>query len=517
MIFSAVITALMRPLWYDEIGTATVSGLQSVSRIWTALLNAADAQPPAFFWVTVLSRRYFGNSELGLRLPAIVGFSVIAICLYVFSRRVWGRVPGLVALLVLMCSQGLYYASEARPYGLLLGCLGIAALLWQNRKHGNRSTPNMAGLLGALTAVCAFHYYGVFVIAVFAAVEITLALLSRKPDWAVICGLPLCALPVVFALPLIDATRQQITAGFWGRPSFKTLADGYVFSLVNVPLNQWTLFHLRSGRPVGAGDILLLLFVAGAIVFVFREGRHHPVTVGTLHNAPVELLLATGLLLLPLIAWLAAKAVLGGYTPRYTIGAIAGSAMLAAWIANCLGERSSLVIAASLTVAFGAIQSQQDIRSLWSYRKGETARSIARGRLEPLYRLIDNGTPLVVPDGHLLFESWYYSRPNSRPGLIYLQDRKMAMRFSGSDSYDVVNERLKPYIALHLEDPRAFLHDRRDLLMARKGAEPWSWADKYFDSTGARYQTVAKGQDNLVISRVLLANPSGRGLHQSYR
>jgi hypothetical protein len=419
----------------------------------------------------------------------------------------------LVALLVLMCSEGLYYASEARPYGLLLGCLGISALLWQNRKHGNCSYMNLIGFLAALAALCAFHYYGLFVLAVFLLVEVTLALTSRKPDWALISGLPLCAAPIVFALPVINATRREITAGFWSRPSFKSIAEGSAFPLVNVPLNQWTLFRLHTGRPVGAGNILTLLLVTGAVVFLLRRRHLHSLTTEAVLKAPVELLLASGLLLLPLIAGLVAMVALGGYTARYTIGAIVGTATLAAWIASCLGRRLSFVIAALLTLEFAGMQSRHDAQHLRSYLQGETARSIARKRLGPLYRLVDAGTPVVISDGHLFFESWFYARPESRRHLVYLQSRQMAMHFAGTDSYDVVNERLKPYIDLQLENPRDFIDNHRDFLVARMGdVQPWSWAEKYFDAMGARYQVAATGDDDLIISRVILPQPAVGGI-----
>jgi hypothetical protein len=529
-IFSAVITAIVRPLWYDEIGTATVSGLDTFSKIWAALLHAADAQPPPFFWVTSVSRQTFSIPEFGLRFPAIAGFALLTVCLYVFTRRAWGRRAALVAILVLMCSQGLYYASEARPYGILLGCLGVAALLWQNRRHGSRSAVNLIGFLAALTALCGFHYYGLFVVVVFEGVEITLAVASRrhdraaKPDWAMLLGIPLCTAPIVWAKPLIDASRQQIAPGFWARPSLKAIADGYAFSLGNVPLDRWTLFRLHSGRAIGIGDVLPPLLLIAAIIFFFsfsvgRERRFPAFRVKAIFQAPAELLLATGLLLLPLIAGLAAIVALGGYTPRYTIGAIVGSAILAAWIASWLGRRLVLTVAAVLTLLFAGIQSRKDVANLRSYLHGETAASIARQRFGPLYRLIDNGTPVVVPDGHLLFESWYYSRPESRRELIYLQNRQMAIHFSGSDSFDVMNELLNPWMNLHLEDPPAFVHNHREFFMAERGnIQSWNWANKYLESSGARYQPVEKGDDDLVIDRVVLPGPMvGKRLPQNNR
>ena len=80
------VIAQIRMLWYDEIFTRQVAILGSWGRIVTALRHGIDLQPPLFYYVTYWTRA-IGSEEIGIRLPAMVGFSFTAFALYRIARR----------------------------------------------------------------------------------------------------------------------------------------------------------------------------------------------------------------------------------------------------------------------------------------------------------------------------------------------------------------------------------------------------------------------------------------------
>src|ERR1035438_3090715 len=111
-----VLTALhgMRRFWYDELFTFYMCRLPSMSAVWSALKDGADLNPPLFYVVTRACQAAFGNSELATRLPAILGFLVMSLCIFHFVSRFGSRLAGLAAMTFPVITGAYYYASEAR-------------------------------------------------------------------------------------------------------------------------------------------------------------------------------------------------------------------------------------------------------------------------------------------------------------------------------------------------------------------------------------------------------------------
>jgi len=75
-LFYLVVVAMLshvKLLWLDELITLHIAELGSASSIWRALAHAADPNPPLTHLAVLGSLRLFGNHELALRLPAILG------------------------------------------------------------------------------------------------------------------------------------------------------------------------------------------------------------------------------------------------------------------------------------------------------------------------------------------------------------------------------------------------------------------------------------------------------------
>jgi uncharacterized membrane protein len=129
--------ASRRPLWYDEDFTYRISQIPGVSELWAALREGVDLNPPGYYLITRTFLALFGTSLFVARLPAVLGFWVMCMCLYRFVSVRTSALYGLAAMLLVLstwvCQQ---FAIEARPYGVVLACCGLALVCWQEATAG---------------------------------------------------------------------------------------------------------------------------------------------------------------------------------------------------------------------------------------------------------------------------------------------------------------------------------------------------------------------------------------------
>src|SRR4029077_19684334 len=97
----------------------------------------------------------FGEHPWALRLPAILGFLLMMLCIYRFVAKRTSPVYGLVAMVMPLVTAAHEYAYEASGYGLLLGFAAFAILCWQQAGEDGLRTAAVLGLAAGLTAAVA--------------------------------------------------------------------------------------------------------------------------------------------------------------------------------------------------------------------------------------------------------------------------------------------------------------------------------------------------------------------------
>ena len=204
-----------------------------------------------------------------------------------------------------LTTGAIYYATEARGYGLVLGFSALALLSWQYAAEGRNRRLALAGLALGLTGAVSSHYYAVLVLAPLGVGELVRTVWSRRLDLPVWAALTTPVLPLLLFLPVIRSA-QAYSPTFWGAPQWRQTLDYYPF-----------LF-----RPS------LNLFVAlAALGFLYL----HFVPVPAPDPSPKRFrvpphetaaLLAFGVL--PLLSVAAAKFVTNGYHERYVLASAIG-------------------------------------------------------------------------------------------------------------------------------------------------------------------------------------------------
>ncbi len=151
-------------MWDDEFFTLYISGAASFSEIWKALLTGADQHPPSFYFLTHTVFSGFGISHLTLRLPAMLGFWLMLLCLYAIVARRTSPIYGLAAMLFPLLTWIVRYATEARGYGLVLGFGSLALLCWLCASDGRRRACALPGLWLSLMLAVGSHYYAILLL-----------------------------------------------------------------------------------------------------------------------------------------------------------------------------------------------------------------------------------------------------------------------------------------------------------------------------------------------------------------
>jgi hypothetical protein len=448
-----------RPLWFDELITYNVASLPGVRSIWKSLTQGADLNPPLFHVATWAAARVFGLTELGLRIPGIVGFFVLCWSLYAFVARTTGVCYGFAAMLLPMTTGAFRFASEARAYGLLLGFCGLAVVFWQRAGEGSKRTVFLVCLSATLTAALLTHCYAVLVLVPFGIAQIVEDWQQRKVDWkAWVClTIPLSA--CITYLPLIAAAKPYAVTSPVFRPSLIVLLGFYEFLLI---------------------PALVPLIAGAALVVIARKRQNQVPSEGTVAWRTGEVALAVGFLLVPVFAFLLAEFFTRIFMPRYGLTAVIGLAILLPRIAAA-STGYSRPLAAALSLLLGGWLIASDIgRMVASVNSPPPPVAVSLDRNVDL--------PLVISSGLIYYEMNHYASPDIASRMWYLTDEETALRVTGTDVFDKgfpALDRLFPLRA-KLSDYRTFLSAHPRFLVYGYAHYENDWLVSRLKQEGAR-------------------------------
>ncbi len=196
-------------MWNDELYTYYIARLPSMHDVWNALMARGEQTPPLFFAITRLSFRLFGVNQFSIRLPEILAFWAMMVCVYVFARRRMSSMSALCAAAFPLVTTAFPYTYEARAYGLVLGFAALALLSWQTATSAASRARlfAVACLAASLAAAVSSHYYGVFVLVPLALGEAVRTVTRRRLDMAVWAALAISVVPLAWHLPLMQSSH----------------------------------------------------------------------------------------------------------------------------------------------------------------------------------------------------------------------------------------------------------------------------------------------------------------------
>jgi hypothetical protein len=472
-----------RLFWYDEICTVAVASQGSWEGIRAALAHAADTNPPIFYVIAAACRRIIDDDHLAYRLPSVIGFLGVPLGTFLFVRRRLGYKAALIAGTVPMLTPLFTrYASEARPYALMAGCLSLALVFWQ-QAYRWRSAVVFGMLLAAATSL---HYYAILAIAPFVAAEAVLWMRTRQVRLPVYCALAGASVPLIAFWPLLAHLREYYGAHFWARSGVLNLPGAY---------NQ--ILDLQNG--LGAGVAFTIIAVLAARV-ISEWNRRIGTSRITLPAEEVTLVL--GFVLLPVIAYVLAHVTGSGMNPRYVQPAILGISISTAVLAASAGRRAVLW----MTVLVLATVSFQQAYLLRAEPIGRVSEHPELQRILAMARQSGVSTrPVVIASGMAYLPIAYYNSTLPQAArIVYVADPALAVEILATDSVDRALIALAPYTRGDIRGLQEFTGKYSEfLLYSVAGDSRWDWFSTWLRRGGWSVMPLTSGNCTLyMVSRL---------------
>lgn len=430
-------------LWLDEILTEYIAALPSFDAIWKALMAHAESSPPLFHLVSRWSGLTLGWTPLGLRFPAIAGYLTMTLCAYFIARRYVGPLYALVGALSGYLTYAPFYATRARPYGLLLGLSCIALVCWQQVCRGRGRRLALLGLCLSLATALGMQWYAVLSFAAIGFGELVRIWRSRRVDWLVWLALGFATTPLFFFLPLIRANRM--------------LAQGN-FSPATLPhfVESTLSFYLPKD------GVLWAVFVLMGFVWILFLGRGEQQPDTSIEPPPVHEVAAwVALLFAPLEALIIGRLVTGVFHHRYAIVTIIGFSILLPFCLRHLFRNSR---AAALTALLFLVVC---FAGWYAFREQaeEQAENITTG-LAPWLQTADaSRLPIVVADPMTYLPLAHNAGKDLRDVLVYIPDSKEALRYTGVNTADYNLTGLRSIAPLNLPTYSSFASSHQRFLV----------------------------------------------------
>jgi len=470
-----------RPLWHDELYTYYIAKSPTIPRFITEVTRL-DLQPPLQYVLSRMSLKLFGDSDLATRLPNLVVFTVGSICFYLFVRRRLGRFYALTAMLVFWLTPFLQYATEARPYALVLGFLSVAMLGWQAATEGQGRRLGLFGLAFGVWGMLVSQAFSPLLVAILGVAELVRSVDRRKIDWPIWIALVASSPFVIVYIPIFRR--------FEGWTALPPEFQASIFKII-------TFYE----DLLSAVSIVLLIALIAALIVYRSSGVSSRATVFVVHKH--EVALALGLLSLPILINLALMRTGGAFWPRYCIPAGIGFSLLLIYILAKLTNASRAAAAVAAACVFlGMITG--------------IALQIAHPRERPMVRelslkQLDSRLPLVASSGLTFLEM------NKREGaellshVFYLTDRDAAIRYAHATIFEGTGN-LRAYWPIFgtVTPYRDFIRQTPDFYVLGTPDYPEDWLIPKLLDDGAELQfkgELSSGYKDHMIFEVTLPAP----------
>lgn len=448
----------------------SLAELIHIQKTWPISLD-----PLLYHGLSHEAMQVLGAFAFAQRLPALVGFLLMQMCLFFFVRNLVGDRAGAVAAAFPALTATLFYAVEGRPYGLMLGLYALALWCWQvaSRRERDRGLA-LLGLALAIAATINAHYFGILLLVPICAAEAWRTLARRRIDWAMGAAIVAGMAGFLMTRPFLKAAGEFK----------KNYYNGGAVGLHDITRAYRSIFVNYTQMPMSAQHVwmvVLVLFAAALVWGCWRVRRTAP---------SAEWVLVLALAALPFCGYLLARFVTHSIEVRYVLGAVVAlSAMLAIavgpWLKRDAVFNAALVVLGLGIVAGGAVRIHAE--------QQKTDARLASLVLSPEVKAALDASAdgrLYVQDMGAFEEGRYYEPDadvQARITLVYSPDEEL--RWNRHDTMALTAMHMQHFIGLPVVSYES--------LRAQPGAHVfvlfhtgWDWTDQAFAQDGAQVQPV---------------------------
>ena len=453
-------------LWHDELYTFYIAQAPSF-RTMLHWANTVDMNPPLYYIAARFCMHLLPAGRLAVRMPSIVGYATAMMCTYAFVSRRMTPLYGALGVFILMMPDFSYYALQARPYALMLACIGIAAVSWQSAQSP-RSLSRLAGLAGVFLGSLGLllsHVLAVFALAALVVAEAARAVGRRKIDWPMTAALSLPWVACITYLPLLHYHSTQVYP-----PAFQATSVmlgsryAYIWMFMAPSLAMTAVIFALLG-PAGDAEQTQRQYLSGA-----------------------ETLFALGLLAVPFAAVLLFLHAHAAYFNRYGLAASLGLAILFPYGLARWGKGSSRNALVACVVFFFAAFPVTALMKIVKRNFFSNPIPVQMSGSENLrLESIQSGLPFVDASGLTFLEMNRREAPEFLQRVYYLEDFVADKQYARATIFEelTVVKTMFP-IRAQVQDYSQFTQQHRQFLVLGTYTYPEDWLLRKLLADGAR-------------------------------
>jgi len=475
-LFFTLLNALRKPLWFDELFTVYLARLPSLGDLWSALGSGFDPNPPLPYLLTRFSFGVLGEGPVAARLPAVVGFWSMCVCLFFFVRRSSSALHAAVAMALPLVTTAYLYAYEARGYALALGSSALALLCWQ-AVDGPRRGLALGGLALGVALGVSSHYYAVLALCALGLGELCRTLVRRRLDLLAWLAMGLGLAPLAAYVPLMRRAVDEVALYTLRMERLKEPAVGR--------LTEYYTVLLGPALPAMVAG-LTALAVALKLGALEKSPTAEPTPAGPPWH---ELVAVVGFLLLPVFLHLGALVVTGAYMDRYALPAIVGCASLLGFLLHQTARGRPEVG----VILLGCFLGWFVVDALVPGRVPYTLRGPVLDARDPMFPPAD-GRPIAVANAMQYLEMHHHASPEVVSRICYLSDPQRAVRQPDFIA-ELALRGLRERVPIRVEEYAGFLAAHRSFWVYHNALNQVEWLVEQLAADGWRVELLGQDRD----------------------
>lgn len=448
-----------RDLNQDEAFVFQTDTVATLRQLVEVQLHFPISLDPLFYHLLgFLSVKLFGATTFAVRLPSIVGFLLMQVCLFAYVRRIAGGFAGFVAAWVPAITATLFYAQQTRPYGVLLGLSALALLAYQHSIRDQVRTRWLVTLAVALLLALNSHYFAILLLIPLYGAGLVRMVALRRIDLPLIVAIAAGSAGELLTLPFQPAA-SQFRRHYYnaGRVTFHAVTQSYR-----------SLFVSYTGQSQPAQHLILVMLSVAALVLLAAlvvRARSRDLHVPIAEQTFLVLLSS-----LPFFGFVLAKYVTHSIEVRYILPAMIGVAALIALAALPLYSKPQLHLPlAAVCLVWLVVEGTAEVRRAHIMRDEDRAHALfaAPPGDAPIYvQNMGNFNELaqIIPDGHL----------RSRMSLVY--SAPYEIEIARHDTQSLTAEHMRHFTHFNIaryEDLRA--QPGQHLFLVYPQGSGWDW------------------------------------------
>ncbi len=436
-----------KPLWLDELFTFHIANRPSASAVLAALQTGAETHPPATYLLGHILIPLLGDAD-GIRLPAMVGFWLMGVCVFFIVLRSYNFAGAVLAVALPYVTGPFYYAYEGRAYGILLGCAGLAFLSWTHCRREDGSRIWFLALPSSVAIAIWSHFYAVLIGIPLMLGEAYTTIQHRRLRprvWISLLAGYLALLPLLGMMRAVRANVQVDRSRnvYW-------LAFAFVYR---------ELFN-----NFGAVLLLSLLMLAALVLYNRVWAGRQRLSAG--EDAPgfgrSELIAVVTFSLMPLWVEVLCYIVAGFYLPRHAMLVVFGFSLLlppVLWLAGTPPRAVLLTLIGTCLFLFAFQQALVAKKVLLSRDS-----LVVRQKVLPAIPL-PGDLPVAVQDARVCLRWQYYAPPALRARLRYLGSPELGLAYTGASVMDRAMLGLEQITPVQVRPYDTFVAENRQFLV----------------------------------------------------